>query len=512
MAIFYSDFGEYADIGAVLAAFPLGWEGAVLSASLVVDATAEGGKYVRLDNSVSSVEKGLYWAAVGNVVGDVDVKIKARTTVLTGQRFRSVIQSNMNTSDNANGYLSVVFAHNIRAIDRTSAGTITGLGATDVSNQNVVNTWYWQQIQKIGNTIRSRMWAVGSPEPGDDEWEVTAVDATFSGGYVGFAVGNVGGENDFDVIEVRTGSDVIPFDGATLDDSLTGTGGFDTEQGGELDTTTPIRGAGSYHVDAPDSWGEKLLSGIFGTTTTTFYTRFNNAPSQTTAFVTLQDDTGDVFSLYVDPDLRVSMDGDPTKSQKLVAGVVYRIEVTYRNAEHPLGSLREFSIAVGNGPSSVVASSTIEQLLYGLLWRFGILTPDPNTLDLTFDDVATGEDPDEPPPAIPELTETVVPAVPASLVSAEPTHSSVVLSWAVAADAVGYELRRSTDEVNWTVIGNVTSPYTDSGLAPETTYYYQVRSIGSEETSEWSASQSGTTGVAPDVPASRTSLSIGISI
>lgn len=108
------------------------------------------------------------------------------------------------------------------------------------------------------------------------------------------------------------------------------------------------------------------------------------------------------------------------------------------------------------------------------------------------------------------------PAAPANLQASATSDSEIALTWEdQSADEVDFEIRRSLDAVNWTMVGIVpanTSSYGDGGLTAETTYHYQVYSR-----SAWGISgsnvASGTTEAAPayvdqvadwDVPVSGT--------
>ncbi|MBW3578974.1 MAG: fibronectin type III domain-containing protein [Actinobacteria bacterium] len=69
-------------------------------------------------------------------------------------------------------------------------------------------------------------------------------------------------------------------------------------------------------------------------------------------------------------------------------------------------------------------------------------------------------------------------------------HDSIVLSWTASTSswAEGYEVLRSTDGATYTLIATLagvqTDTYTDSPLAFSTTYYYRVRTIKTEWTSQ----------------------------
>ena len=85
--------------------------------------------------------------------------------------------------------------------------------------------------------------------------------------------------------------------------------------------------------------------------------------------------------------------------------------------------------------------------------------------------------------------------VPTSPSAGSITTSSAVLGWTAASGADSYEVRYGTTSGSLgaaTNVGNVTS-YTLSGLAEETTYYYQIRTKIGSEYSAWTNEASFTT-------------------
>jgi hypothetical protein len=58
------------------------------------------------------------------------------------------------------------------------------------------------------------------------------------------------------------------------------------------------------------------------------------------------------------------------------------------------------------------------------------------------------------------------------------SSTSISITWNDnSSNETGFRIRRSTDGINYSLLVNVpanTISYTDTGLAPNTTYYYQV--------------------------------------
>ena len=90
------------------------------------------------------------------------------------------------------------------------------------------------------------------------------------------------------------------------------------------------------------------------------------------------------------------------------------------------------------------------------------------------------------------------PLAPSSLAATAVSSSQIDLSWVDnASDETNFEVERSTDGVNFTLVpppldANVTS-YSDSGLAASTTYSYQVRATNGNGASGYSNIASATT-------------------
>jgi lysophospholipase L1-like esterase/fibronectin type 3 domain-containing protein len=105
------------------------------------------------------------------------------------------------------------------------------------------------------------------------------------------------------------------------------------------------------------------------------------------------------------------------------------------------------------------------------------------------------------------------PGGPAGVTATAVSTSRIDVSWDPVANATGYRIERSSNAADWStlgsVAGNVTS-YSDTGLAPATTYYYRVFALANGIESPPSGTASATTqNVSPPAaPASVTATAI----
>ena len=107
----------------------------------------------------------------------------------------------------------------------------------------------------------------------------------------------------------------------------------------------------------------------------------------------------------------------------------------------------------------------------------------------------------------PAVLDTSPPTAPAALTATAAGSSQVRLSWTASTDNVGvagYRVERcqGTGCTNFAQVGTPTATtYSDTGLAPSTTYRYQVRAVdASGNLSRYSAVAEATTGAAPATP------------
>ncbi|MDN5205237.1 fibronectin type III domain-containing protein [Fulvivirgaceae bacterium BMA10] len=96
----------------------------------------------------------------------------------------------------------------------------------------------------------------------------------------------------------------------------------------------------------------------------------------------------------------------------------------------------------------------------------------------------------------------VVPAIPSALAGIADLSSEVILSWSDNSNnELNFELERSTMSGSGfslihSPVADATS-YTDTGLTPETTYYYRLRAVNAIGNSNWSSEISVQTGMNP---------------
>ncbi len=98
------------------------------------------------------------------------------------------------------------------------------------------------------------------------------------------------------------------------------------------------------------------------------------------------------------------------------------------------------------------------------------------------------------------------PVAPTNVVANAGSSTQITITWGAVANATGYTIQRSLDGVTgWTAInttvGQSSTTYPDTGLTPNTTYYYQVLATNGAGPSPASATASATTQqVAPVAP------------
>ena len=73
-------------------------------------------------------------------------------------------------------------------------------------------------------------------------------------------------------------------------------------------------------------------------------------------------------------------------------------------------------------------------------------------------------------------------------------HYDCTDKWAIYIDNIAVEVPDAVEPAEWTVVENVTSPYTIEGLTPETEYEVQVQAVSEDaRTTDWTASVNFTT-------------------
>lgn len=94
------------------------------------------------------------------------------------------------------------------------------------------------------------------------------------------------------------------------------------------------------------------------------------------------------------------------------------------------------------------------------------------------------------------LAATVQVAAATDFTEASTTSTTVVYNWANIANATNYIIERSATGLSgWAqVYSGSTSAFTDTGLTPETTYYYRLKSQGTSLLdSDWATDAATTT-------------------
>lgn len=102
-----------------------------------------------------------------------------------------------------------------------------------------------------------------------------------------------------------------------------------------------------------------------------------------------------------------------------------------------------------------------------------------------------------------------LPVVPTGLAATPSSSSQVNLTWNASLGGTNVSVMRSTDGVNFVVLTTLssgTSGYQDNGVAPATTYYYELFATNSYGNSAPTAAVSVTTSAAPTAPATPVGL------
>ena len=90
-----------------------------------------------------------------------------------------------------------------------------------------------------------------------------------------------------------------------------------------------------------------------------------------------------------------------------------------------------------------------------------------------------------------------IPQAPEGLQVSKVQKYSIKIVWLdTSVNEAGFEVERSTDGMNWTLVATLpidSTSYVDTGLTRNTTYWYRVRAFNSVGNSAWTAEVSGTT-------------------
>jgi hypothetical protein len=131
------------------------------------------------------------WYPGGSAFGDGEILIRVQSPFPGGTSGGLKILTRMSGADvaAANGYFfSIVSALGIPKlrIVKVTVGAGTNLATSAAITYNA-NTWYWARARAQGSNLSFKIWAHGTAEPG--AWDITAVDATYTTGFIGFGCG-----------------------------------------------------------------------------------------------------------------------------------------------------------------------------------------------------------------------------------------------------------------------------------------------------------------------------------
>ena len=226
MAQFATDFSEY-ETNAAPSDWTQWWNTSAFTPSVQASLLPSGtlsSKALRITGTSIS-RYALTWDAVGNVTGNVE--ILCRWLWAHTSNVDDPMRAHICTGGSAgaeNGYfLNTWFNQSPTVVGsgKYVSGTATVLDTPTFSLAR--STWYWVRLQKSSTTIRFKIWAHGSAEPGS--WTSSITDSSLSSGRVGIGRANNGGTLWCDFFSVGTGGDsapaeLLPIDAGVLADVL----------------------------------------------------------------------------------------------------------------------------------------------------------------------------------------------------------------------------------------------------------------------------------------------------
>jgi fibronectin type 3 domain-containing protein len=101
------------------------------------------------------------------------------------------------------------------------------------------------------------------------------------------------------------------------------------------------------------------------------------------------------------------------------------------------------------------------------------------------------------------LDAPTVPAAPSGLVASAMSSSRIDLTWSDVEGLTSYQVERSVDGTNWTIVGTTgadVTAFSDTGLAGSTTYSYRIQAINDAGASPYSTIASATTLASSSTP------------
>jgi hypothetical protein len=123
------------------------------------------------------------WSGLGAIEGDVRILMRARSGhVASVNRFGIYLHSqDVSTTGVINTYASTIY-NNFLYTGKWVNSAWTDLGGSPLSFAPIRETWYWLRFERVGTTVRSKIWLSTAAEPGS--WQRSATDSTFTSGYV----------------------------------------------------------------------------------------------------------------------------------------------------------------------------------------------------------------------------------------------------------------------------------------------------------------------------------------
>lgn len=167
---------------------------------------------LRIQLSTSAARYAVSWDNPGtSISGDVEVlaKVQHAHTSDIGNTVGAILHGG-GAAGTEDAYVAALnnFGSDTFLLSEYPAGGGSVTHATSTATAIGRNVSYRIRFQRTGTTIRARVWADGSGEPGT--WDVTATDATLSSGWIGIWSVLTAGTTWVDWIGVGTGGDAAP--------------------------------------------------------------------------------------------------------------------------------------------------------------------------------------------------------------------------------------------------------------------------------------------------------------
>lgn len=204
MARYYIDFRGFTDGGFVQSGWKWGQANGGYSASV---SSAPWGKVVTVNSSTAGTK--ILSPNVVDGFNDIEGLIKFRFSSASGKQGILSLRYGGNTEANTTGYTlsgSFISGAGQLAIDEGQTGYVTWTPWNYLSGIN-----YWARFRVIGNTMKAKVWADGSPEPSSWMIDITNT-ARPTGSYSGIHQYGIGAVTVENLSFATDGDTAVPYD------------------------------------------------------------------------------------------------------------------------------------------------------------------------------------------------------------------------------------------------------------------------------------------------------------